>query len=99
MNNKIKQIPDNVLVNEFVERMIDNYKVLEQENQKLREALIDIVKVVEFYSDSGNWKSGFSLKVDDTKLTRTNQLRRGGKRARQALEAHKELIETISKDK
>ena len=56
---------------------------LQTENEKL-------IKCVEFYADVHNWKSGFSLKVDDTKLTNTNQLRRGGKRARQCLQELKE---------
>jgi len=54
-----------------------------KENAKLKEAL-------EFYADKSNWKSGFSLKVDDTKMTETNYLRVGGKRARQALKETEE---------
>jgi hypothetical protein len=53
-------------------------KESEEKIKKLREAL-------EFYANTNNWKSGFSLKVDDTKLTETNGLRRGGKLARKVL--------------
>lgn len=56
----------------------EKIQALQKENGILKEALV-------FYADTNNWKSGFSLKIDDTKLTETNHLRRGGKRARQAL--------------
>lgn len=63
---------------EILEKQQKELKSLRKENTVMREAL-------EFYADMDNWKSGFSLKQSDYKPTETEQLFRGGKRARQAL--------------
>lgn len=44
MSNIYKQIPNDVLVNEFVGRLVNDYKKLEQEHKMMREALKDIEK-------------------------------------------------------
>lgn len=79
----IENLSEHTLGALFWDHQQEKIEKLQAEKEKL-------IRCVEFYADVNNWKSGFSLKVDDTKLTKTNQLRRGGKRARQCLQELKE---------
>ena len=74
-------------------------QVLEQENQKLREALVSMTYTIKFYAEAGDAFNGFDT-LDDLSFVTSGNLSVEviGKRARQALETHKELIETLNKE-
>jgi len=78
-------VGERVLMGDSEEKEMDELKMLTEKLDKLRRENEMMKEALSFYSNQKNWKSGFSLRVDDTKLTETNGLRRGGKRAREVL--------------